>query len=119
MLNCLEDSVSLPIDSWVVKFSTFESGSHKGDGYFVILDILLSKNRDIGTIRGKSIECKVLREIRAHERWSINYGLLYIVKSLVFNGSLVILGVLLNQILERSNHFGETGDESSHEIDLA
>jgi hypothetical protein len=70
-------------------------------------------------IRGKSIEYKVLREIRAHERWSINYSLLYIVKSLVFNGSPMILGVLLNQVLERPDHFRETRDKSSHEINLA
>jgi len=119
MLKYLEESVGLPIDYWVIKFITFKSRAHKSDGYFVVLGILLSKNCGIGTIRGKSIECKILREIRAHERRRINYDLLYIVKILVFSGSPVILGVLLNQVLERPDHLGETGDESSHEINLA
>jgi hypothetical protein len=119
MLDCLEDSVGLPINRWVVNFSTFESIAHKGDGYFVVLIVLLSKDCGIGTIRGKSIKCEVFREIRAHERRSIDYGLLYIVEILVFSRSPMILGVLFYQVLERSDHFGETGDESSHEIDLA
>jgi hypothetical protein len=119
MLDCLEDSVGLPIDRWVIKFSTFESRAHKGDGYFVVFRVLLSKARGIGTIRGKSVKCEIFREIRAHERQSINYGLLYIVESLVFSRSPEILGVLLYQVLEGSDHFRETGDKSSHKIDLA
>jgi hypothetical protein len=118
MLDCLEDIVGLPINRWVVKFNTFERRAHKGDGYFVVFRVLLSKDRGIGTIGGKSVKCEVLREIRAHERRSIDYGLLYIVERLVFSRSPEILGVLFNQVLQRSDHFGETGDKSSHEIDL-
>jgi hypothetical protein len=99
MLDCFENNVGLSIDHWVVKFITFESRSHKGNGYFVVLRILLSKDCSIGTIRGKSIECKILREVRAHERRSVYYGLLYGIKILVFCGSLVILSVFLNQVL--------------------
>jgi hypothetical protein len=90
MLDFLEDSVSLPINCWVIKFSTFESRAHKGDGYFVVFRVLLSKDRDIGTIRGKSVKCEVLREIRAHEKRSIDYGLIYIIERLVFSRSPVI-----------------------------
>jgi hypothetical protein len=76
MLDCLEDIVGLSINRWVVNLSTFESRAHKGDGHFVVLRVILSKDCGIRTIGGKSIKHEVLREIWAHERRSIDYGLL-------------------------------------------
>jgi hypothetical protein len=99
MLNCFENSIGFLINCWVVEFNAFERGTHKGDGYFVVLGILLSKDCGIGMIRRKSIECKILREVRAHERHSVYYGLLYGIKSLILCGSPVILGVFLNQVM--------------------